>query len=143
MEHVSEKTCSMAAFLVISDKKSQTGLTLGHLKNLWVEFWEGCLHRVHLGESFIPHLKSLLFFIQVFLRILYCRSFASGIFNVLASFEICFPIKSDEMLYSSLNFLNVPQCFGLKDFGNRVFASSLQPFLLGLEASSMGSAAGK
>ena len=37
----------------------------------------------------------------------------------------------------------MPQCFGLKDFGKRMSASSLQPFLLGLEDSKMGSAAGK
>ena len=98
MEHVSVKTCSMAVSLVISVRKSQTGWTLGQLKNLWVEFWEGCLHRVHSGESFIPHWKSLLFVLQVFLKNLQCRSFASGIFYVLASFDTCFPINSYGML---------------------------------------------
>ena len=98
IEYVLEKTCSMVVFLVISDRKSQTGWILGQLKNLWVDFWEGCLHSAHLEASFIFHWKSLLFVMQVFLNILYCRSFASGIFEVLASFDICFPISSSGML---------------------------------------------
>ena len=83
---------------MISDRKSQTGWILGQLKNLLVEFWEGCLHRAHLGESFIFHWKSLLFVMQVFINILYCRSFASGIVEVFASFDIGFPVSSSGML---------------------------------------------
>ena len=55
IEHVLEKTCSMGVSLVISDSRPQTGLMLGQLKNLWVEFWDGCLQRAQFGDSNILH----------------------------------------------------------------------------------------
>ena len=84
------------------------------------------------------HLKSLLLVMQVFLSILYCRSFASGIFEVLASFMICFATMSGERLWSSVNLSRVPQCLGLKVLGNISLARCLQPFLLGSVARRIG-----
>ena len=76
--------------------------------------------------------------IHVFLSILYCRSFAPGILEVLASFEICFATRFGGRLCSSVNFSSVPQCLWLKDLGNMALARSLQPFLLGRVARRMG-----
>ena len=84
------------------------------------------------------HLKSLLLVMQVFLSILYCRSFASGIFEVLARFMICFATRSGGRLWSSVNFPKVPQCLGLKVLRNISLAKCLQPFLLGRVARRMG-----
>ena len=96
-----------------------------------------------MGESIIFHLKSLLLVMQVFLSILYCRSIALGILEVLASFEICLTTVSGGRLCSSVNFFSVPQCLGLKDLGNIALARSLQPFLLGRVARRIGSELGR
>ena len=80
-----------------------------------------------MGESIIFHLKSLLLVMHVFLSILYCRSFASGILKVLASFKICLATMLGGRLCSSVNFSSVPQCLGLKDLENIALARSLQP----------------
>ena len=96
-----------------------------------------------MGESFIFHLKSLLLVMHVLLSIFYCRSFASGILDVFASFEICFTTRFGGRLCSSENFSRVPQCLGLKDVGNIVLARSLQNFLLGRVAKRMVSALGR
>ena len=84
------------------------------------------------------HLKSLLLVMQVFLSILYCRSFASGIFEVLASFMICFATRLGGRLWSLVNLPRVPQCLGLKVLGNISLAKCLQPFLLGSVFRSIG-----
>ena len=102
-----------------------------------------CLQRLHIGESVTFHLKSLLLVMQVFLSILYCRSFASGILEVLVSFVICLATASGGRLCSSVNFSNVPQCLGLKVLGNIALARSLQPFLLGRVARRIGSELGR
>ena len=81
-----------------------------------------------MEESFKFHLNNLLLVIHVFLKILYCKSLASGILDVLASFLICFSIWSCGIWYSQENFSRVAQCLWLKDFGNRVSSSSLQPY---------------
>ena len=91
----------------------------------------------------IFHMKSLLFVMQVFLSNLYCRSFASGILEVLASFTICLAIRSGGRLWSSENLSIVPQCLLLKVLGNISFAKCLQPFLLGRVARRMGSELGR
>ena len=91
----------------------------------------------------IFHMKSLLFVMQVFLSNLYCRSFASGILEVVASFITCLSIRFGGRLWSSENFPIVPQCLLLKDFGNISFAKCLQPFLLGRVARRMGSELGR
>ena len=96
-----------------------------------------------MGESMIFHMKSSLFVMQVFLSILYCRSFASGILEVLASFMICLAIRSGGRLWSSVNLSMVPQCLLLKVLGNISLAKCLQPFLLGRVARRMGSELGR
>ena len=96
-----------------------------------------------MGKSFIFHLKSLSLVLQVFLRILYCRSLASRISEVLASFVICFSTRFRGSLCSSENFSRVPQCLGFKVLGNKELAMSLHPFLLGRVARRMGSVVGR
>ena len=83
-----------------------------------------------MGESIIFHLKSLLLVMHLFLSILYCRSFASGMLEVLASLENCLATTFGGRLCSSVNFSSVPQCLGLKDLGNIALARSLQPLSL-------------
>ena len=103
----------------------------------------GCLHSLHMGVSRIFHLNSLLFVIQVFLRILYCKSFASGILEVLASFFIWCLTVSVVRLWVSDSFVRVPQCLGLKELGNISLAMWLHPFLLGSVARRIGLASGR
>merc|ERR1712081_154992 len=70
---------------------------------LWVEFWVGWLHRVHLGVSSIFMWYSLLLVMQVFLSTLYCRSLASMARDVLLSFIICFSRISGANSWSDWN----------------------------------------
>ena len=62
---------------------------------------------------------------------MYCRSFASGIFDVLASFMIWLATAFGGRLWSVVNLSSVPQCFGLKELGNIALARCLHTFLLG------------
>ena len=70
-------------------KNSQTGWIYLQLKNLCLEFWEGCEHNVHSGEDRICILCNLALVRHVFLKTRYCKSLPSMILEVLASLIIC------------------------------------------------------
>ena len=98
----------------------------------------GWLHKVHFGESVIFMLKSLLFVMQLFLKILYCRSSASIALVVLDSLMMCCSSCAGGMLWSVENLLNLVQQLGSNEGSLRALRKCEKPFRLGLVSSISG-----
>merc|ERR1711954_404517 len=113
---------------VISVSNCQVRRVCGHWKKLFVESWVGWLHKVHFGESVIFMLKSLLFVMQLFLKILYRRSLASIALVVLDSLTMCCSSCAGGMLWSVENLLNLAKHLGSNEELLRVLKKCEQPF---------------
>ena len=123
---------------MISVSNCQVRRAWGHWKKRCVESWVGWLHKVHFGESMIFMLKSLLFVMQLFLKILYWRSLASIALVVLDSLMMCCSSCAGGMLWSVENLLNLAQHLGSNEELLMALKKCAQPFRLGLVSSIFG-----
>ena len=129
--HEKVKVWAIDVPLVISLRKSQTGLMNLQEKNLWAEFCLGCRQRVQSGVGNIFMLCNLELVRHVFLSTKYCRSFPSISLEVLASLIIWDCRRSGSKLCVLVKLSKFTQCLFSKVALCIRFENCLQPLILG------------